>query len=340
MKRIVSLFLTLLMLTTLIACSAPKEEERANALPETTTYPITLTDAAGRQVVIEDEPQSLVSGYYISTSAVIALELDTRMVGIEAKADKRSIYKLSAPDLIALPSVGTAKEFDLEGCAALAPDLVILPLKLKDAAASLEALGIDALLVNPEDEAGLREMISLIASAMNCGKRANELLSFMDKTEDDLVSRLAGVDTPKVYLAGNSDFLSTAGEGMYQSSLIAQAGGVNAAAEITDTYWVNVSYEQILAWNPDYIILASDASYTVDDVLADPNLAGVAAVTNGKVYQMPGDAEAWDSPVPSAVLGSVWLAGVLHPDKMAEADVWATANSFYETFYGFTYREN
>jgi iron complex transport system substrate-binding protein len=205
---------------------------------------------------------------------------------------------------------------------------------------SLEALGIDALLVNPEDEAGLREMISLIASAMNCGKRANELLSFMDKTEDDLASRLCGVDAPKVYLAGNSDFLSTAGDGMYQSSLISRAGGVNAAAEITDTYWANVSYEQILAWNPDYIILASDASYTVDDVLADANLAGVSAIANGNVYQMPGDAEAWDSPVPSAVLGSVWLAGVLHPDKMTDADVMATADSFYETFYGFTYREN
>ena len=53
------------------------------------------------------------------------------MVGIEAKADKRAIYKLAAPDLIELPSVGTAKEFDLEGCAALSPDLVILPLKVK-----------------------------------------------------------------------------------------------------------------------------------------------------------------------------------------------------------------
>ena len=41
-----------------------------------------------------------------------------KMVGIEAKADKRAIYKLAAPDLIELPSVGTAKEFDLEGCAA------------------------------------------------------------------------------------------------------------------------------------------------------------------------------------------------------------------------------
>jgi iron complex transport system substrate-binding protein len=291
-------------------------------------------------VIIEDEPQTLVSGYYISTSAIIALDLDDRMVGIEAKADKRSIYKLAAPALIELPNVGTAKEFDLEGCAALNPDLVILPLKLKDAASSLEALGIDVLLVNPENKEQLEDMIALIASAANCGKRANELLSYTDQTLDDLAKRLDGAETPTVYLAGNSDFLSTAGSAMYQSSMISQAGGDNVARDINDTYWVNVSYEQILTWNPEYIILASDASYTVADVLADPNLASCQAIANGNVYQMPGDAEAWDSPVPSAVLGSVWLAGVLHPDKMPEADVMAAANNFYETFYGFTYREN
>lgn len=342
MKRILSLFLTILMLTTLIACDTPAKDDSTNAsaLPETTEYPITLTDAAGRSVIIEDEPQTLVSGYYISTSAIIALDLDDRMVGIEAKADKRSIYKLAAPALIELLNVGTAKEFDLEGCAALNPDLVILPLKLKDAASSLEALGIDVLLVNPENKEQLEDMIALIASATNCGKRANELLSYTDQTLDDLAKRLDGAETPTVYLAGNSDFLSTAGSAMYQSSMISQAGGDNVARDITDTYWVNVSYEQILTWNPEYIILASDASYTVADVLADPNLAGCQAIANGNVYQMPGDAEAWDSPVPSAVLGSVWLAGVLHPDKMPEADVMAAANNFYETFYGFTYREN
>ena len=50
---------------------------------------------------------------------MIALGLDDKLVGVEAKADKRNIYKLSAPELTSLPSVGTAKEFDLEGCAAL-----------------------------------------------------------------------------------------------------------------------------------------------------------------------------------------------------------------------------
>ncbi len=341
MKHLIALLLTLTMLVSLTACGGDtKDNGGAAAVPENITYPVTVTDHAGRAVVIEAEPQTLVSGYYISTSALIALELDTRMVGIEAKADKRAIYQLAAPDLIALPSVGTAKEFDLEGCAALDPDLVILPLKLKDAASSLEALDIDVLLVNPENQALLEEMIVMIATATNCGSRANALLSFIDNTEADLDKRLADTEKPSVYLAGNSDFLSTAGGAMYQSSLITLAGGTNAAAEITDTYWVTTSYEQLLAWNPEYIILASDASYTVEDVLADPNLAGCAAVTNGCVYQMPGDAEAWDSPVPSGILGAVWLAGVLHPEQMTGADAIACYNDFYETFYGFTYREN
>ena len=110
-----------------------------------------------------------------------------------------------------------------------------------------------------------------------------------------------------------------------------------AAAEITDTYWAEVSYEQVLAWDPDYIVLASDAGYTVDDVLADPNLAGCAAVENGNVFQIPGDAEAWDSPVPGGILGAVWLSSVLHPDLCPEADSLAVIDEFYQTFYGFAY---
>ena len=305
-----------------------------------TEYPVTLTDQAGREVTIESQPETLVSGYYISTSLLIALGLEDNLVGIEAKADTRPIYALSAPQLLELPSVGTAKEFDLEGCAALAPDLVILPLKLQDAAESLAELGITALVVNPEDQALLEEAITLIGKATNTGVRASELLDFTYTQEARLTETLADAERPSVYLAGNSDFLSTAGDAMYQSDMIRMAGGVNAAAELTDTYWAQVSYEQVLAWNPDYIILASDASYTVDDVLADPNLAGCAAVENGNVYQIPGDAEAWDSPVPSGILGAVWLSSVLHTDHTRSRVSIAVMNEFYETFYGFTYREN
>ena len=372
MKRILSLLLALAMTLSLAACSpnesaadtqsavseesaqeqaeepaedvsGAEEADAGESVEESASqvvYPVTVTDQAGREVVIEEEPQKLVSGYYISTSLLIALGLEDRLVGIEAKADTRPIYQLSAPELLDLPSVGTAKEFDLEGCAALEPDLVFLPLKLQESADTLEELGITALVVNPEDQELLNETIELVGTATNTQEKAQSLLDFAAEQEARLGEALADVETPSVYLAGNSSLLSTAGDAMYQSDMIRMAGGVNAAAEITDTYWAEISYEQLLAWDPDYIVLASDADYTVDDVLADQNLADCAAVVNGCVYQIPGDAEAWDSPVPSGILGAVWLSSILHPEECPEADSMAVNDEYYETFYGFTYSEN
>ncbi len=342
MKKLLTLLLTAALLSPLASCTKvenPPETEATETADTAKDYPITVTDQAGRTVTIEEEPQTLVSGYYISTSLLIALDLDEKMVGIEAKANKRVLYSLAAPDLIDLPNVGTAKEFDLEGCAALDPDLVILPLKLKSAAETLEGLGIDVLLVNPENQELLTEMIHLIASATNTEEEAKALLDFTSAQETYLTETLTGVETPTVYLAGNSDFLSTAGDKMYQSDMIRLAGGINAAADIEDTYWVTVDYEQILAWNPAYILLASDASYTVEDVMANPNLAGCDAVVNNRVYQLPDRAEAWDSPVPSGILGALWLANVLHPDLVSDDTCAARIDEYYETFYGFTYSE-
>ena len=187
MKKYLSALLALVMVVSFAGCAktetpapeAPAPEVSAPEAPEVVEpvshYPVTVVDQAGREVVIEEEPEKLVSGYYISTSALIALDLDEKMVGIEAKANKRAIYQLAAPELIDLPNVGTAKEFDLEGCAALEPDLVILPMKLKSAVETLEGLGIDVLLVNPENQEQLEGMISMIAAAANVEERAGQL---------------------------------------------------------------------------------------------------------------------------------------------------------------------
>lgn len=344
MKKILSLLLALTMLLSCASCgmSDNKTENESYSGTSSTAghYPITVTDQAGREVTIEDEPEKLVSGYYISTSLLIALDLDEKLVGIEAKADKRAIYRLSAPELIDLPNVGSAKEFDLEGCAALEPDLVLLPLKLKSAAETLEGLGIDVLLVNPESQELLNEMIRLVAAATNTEEKAQALLSFAESQETFLAAALEGAETPCVYLAGNSGVLSTAGSGMYQADMIRMAGGENAAGEIEDSYWVDIDYEQLLTWNPEYIILASDASYTVDDVLTDPNLSECSAIVSGNVYQLPDKAEAWDSPVPSGILGSVWLANILHSDRVSDAECASRIDEYYEAFYNFTYSEN
>ena len=350
MKRLLSFLLAAAVALSAVGCApaasstataetpAASETVEATASPEeAAAFPVTVTDQAGRSVTIESEPQRIVSGYYISTSLLIALGQTDKLVGIEAKADTRPIYSLSAPQLLELPNVGSAKEFDLEGCAALEPDLVILPLKLKDAAETLSGMGIPVILINPEDQELLEETITLVGTATGSTALADELLAFSDDEAAQLETLMADVERPTVYLAGNSDLLSTAGDAMYQSDMIRLAGGQNVAAEITDTYWAEVSYEQILAWDPEYIILASDASYTCEDVLNDEALASCTAVANGNVYQIPGDAEAWDSPVPSGILGSVWLASILHPEVMSTEDANAVMGNYYDTFYHFTY---
>lgn len=331
--RILCCLLAFSMVFALCGC---KQESTSESDVTSGSFPLTLTDQAGREVTLDKQPETLVSGYYISSSILIALGQADKLVGIEAKAYKRNIYRLAAPELMDLPSVGSPKEFDLEGCAALKPDLIVLPLKLKEAAAALEELGLKALLINPENTEQLYEAIELLGKATGAEEQAAALLSANQQMQSDLSAMIGDTQAPSVYLGGNSSFLSTIGSGMYQNSLIENAGGVNVAKDIEDTYWVEISYEQLLAWNPEVIILAAEASYSAEDVLADSNLAQCDAVKNGRVYAMPKDIEAWDSPLPGSVLGSIWMAGVLHGDKVSSEYYENAVAAFYETYYGFT----
>lgn len=348
-KRLLSLILAGAMALSLAACSNPgsassqsavsQSESSASSQADSSTqaeaaFPVTVTDAAGREVTIEEEPEKLVSGYYITTSMLIALGHADKLVGIEAKADTRPIYALAAPELLELPSVGTAKEFDLEGCAALEPDLVILPLKLKDTVPALEELGLTVITVNPESLEQLNETIRLFNTVIGDPVKGWELLDYNQKTQEFLAEKLADVEKPRVYLAGNSSYLSTAGAAMYQNSLLELGGGENVAAALEDTYWADVSYEQLLSWNPEVIIMASDAAYSKDELLADPQLQQLDAVQNGRVYAMPSAFESWDSPVPSALVGSRWVASVLHGEQYAFEQFQADAADFYRQFYG------
>ena len=319
LKRVISLLL--------VACLFAAGAAFAEA-----GFPVTVTDAAGREIVIEEAPETLVSGYYISTSVLIALGLEDKLAGIEAKANSRPIYALAAPELLELPSVGTAKEFDMETCLSLEPDLVVLPLKLRDAADTLEEMGVDALLVNPEDMALLKETVSLLAAAT--GADASALLACYDEKEAFLTELLADAERPSVYLAGNSSYLSTAGAAMYQNTLIELGGGTNVAAEIEDSYWTEISYEQLLAWDPEVIVIAAEAEYTRDDLINDEQLQDVAAVVSGRVYALPDSIEAWDSPVPGAVLGSLWMANARHADAYSWEQFASDAAAFYAEFYG------
>ena len=301
---------------------------------------LTLTDQAGRTVELAAPAETVVSGYYISTYAVLALGRGDAVVGLEKKADTRSLYQMAAPELIEKPGVGTMKEMDVEAVAALEPDLVILPAALTDYADTLASLSIPALVVAPESHEALVEMIELLGKALGAEDAAAALTGYYDEQLARMASLTEGAEKPTVYMASNSSYMSCAPAGMYQNYLVETAGGVNAAASLEEDYWTEVSYEDILAMAPEVIVVPSGAEYTAADVLADSQLAGVPAVENGRVYQMPAGLEEWDSPIPSGILGCLWLTSVLHPEGYPFETFTADAADFYQTFYGFAVDES
>jgi len=319
-----------LLLSLLLSASACSDADTA------LSGPVTLTDQTGRTVTLDAPAETIVSCYYVSSYAVMALGLSDHLVGIENKADTRPIYSLSAPEFLELPAVGTMKESNVELIASLNPDLVIMPQKLAESAETLTGLGLDVILVNPENHEDLCGMLSLIGDACGVSDRAVELITYYGAQMDALDAATAGTEEPTVYMGGNSSYLTTAPADMYQSSLIDIAGGINAGADLEGDYWTEVSYETILVYDPDVIVIPSGADYTADDIANDAQLSSLTAVQNGAVYTMPSGIEEWDSPIPSGILGAMWLTSVLHPDCYPADAFIEEATAFYETFYGFT----
>ena len=351
MKRINKWLAMLLAVVMVLSFAACGQEPAPAPQPEPTsdvTYPVTVKDMAGREVTIEKQPERIVSGYYISSSACIALGLTDKMVGIEDKSAKRPIYKLAAPALSDLPNVGSAKAFDLEACIATEPDLVILPMKQKDTAQTLQEMGIATLLVLPESHEQLIEMFTLIGTATNTVKQAEKLISYYNtklSAVTELTRDIPDDEKPVVYLGSTSDILRTAPREMYQASLITTAGGKNAGDVLEGSSWTDIDNETFLTMNPDIIVIPTDnfavssPDYTAEDVMNNPTFSDVTAVKNSAVYQMPVGYEAWDSPVPSGILGTLWMLKTLHPELYPAEQFAADVNEFYTVFYGFSVNE-
>lgn len=346
MKKLITI---LLIISLILGCSSCKSiPDKKNPVPnigseniaETETnskpsFPVTIIDSAGRTVTIEKEPQRIISGYYIASSMLLSLGQKDKLVGIEAKADSRNIYKLSAPQIINLPSVGTAKSFDIELSVSLKPDLVVLPMKLVDSAETLEKIGISAIVVNPETESDMFQVLEMIGKA--CGtERYVDILEFYNNLKNDILSSVETVNPKTVYMAGNSSYLKTAGKNMFQNTFLKNSGALNVAESIEDNYWSEISYEQLLSFDPDTVILASDREYEKSSFVSDEVLSKMRCIKSDDVFCLPNSLEAWDSPVPGSILGSAYIASCLYPDLYSFENYRIAVQDFYGTFYGLT----
>lgn len=326
-KKIISLFiLGILMSTFVVGCGSNNVESKDNK--------VTVVDQLGREVELDGTPEKIISSYYISTSLLINLGVQDKLVGIEAKAKTREMYKKVAKELIDLPTVGTSKEINIEECANLNPDLVIIPTRLKEFIPKFEELKIPVIAIEPETLDQFKETVKLIGKAVGKEEKANKLVNYYDDTISKVKELNKNLtEKQNVYLAGSDSVLKTCTSKMYQNYMFEVCGGENVTKELTDGYWTTISVEELVKKNPDVIYMVGYASYSKDDILKDERLKGINAIKNNKVYVFPSTLEAWDYPTPSSMLGILWLENNLHPDLYSKEDYIKDAKDFYKEFY-------
>ena len=116
-----------------------------------TSYPVTLTDDAGREVVIEAEPQRIVSVAPSNTEIVCALELCELIVGVNDFRDGFPDDVLEAIERV--PDVASFTGVDREAVVELEADLVLAAGNELTPSADIDALaelGLPVLVLYPE----------------------------------------------------------------------------------------------------------------------------------------------------------------------------------------------
>ena len=350
-KRLIAFILAVFMVVTLVAC-IPKKTKSADSPdvsadaesgePEKTAE-IKVTDVLGREVIL-DKPATKILGIHNPTlnAAVVLGGGQKYLTGFGPKAMGRGLYSAVMDDFDGLPQVGTGGKLNLEAVAATGAELAIVPERLKEQIGEFENLGIPAIVIIPGKESldGVKNTLTILGKAIGEEERASKINELFDKKIDNAKAISSKAKTKqKVLFLGKESPLSVAPAAMIQTELIEAAGGENAVSGIDkEGGFVDVSIEQIIAWNPDVIWLPPYVNYTIESLLNDPAWSNIKAIKDKKVYICPSsDFEPWDQPTAAVVLGICWATHNLHPDLYSLNDLEKDIDEFYNLLYGKTF---
>jgi iron complex transport system substrate-binding protein len=317
-----------------------------------------VIDQLGRKVTLPDTVSRVVVLQHQALNIINQLNGMDSVVGVLSSWKKRlgKDYIRLAPSLEKLPMPGDLKSVNIESILALKPDAVFVTHYLpKEYITQMEKLHIPVVAIslfkspskkesqklNPtlKDVAytydqGLYDAISLIGEVINHQKDAKELITYTKQEQIRLTTLMKRVDKThpvKVYIA-NPD-MTTYGSGKYTGIMLERAGALNVAAKKIKGY-KQVSMENVLAWNPEVILVQSRYAHVVDEIKKDKGWGQINAVKNNRIYLMPEYAKAWGHPMAEALaIGELWLAQKLYPKEFQDIDMQKEADAFYRKFY-------
>lgn len=350
-KTTISILLVLVMVLSLCACGAGNNNAAAPTPESSQPEPSTkiIVDGLGREIEVPAKVETIVTLGNASRMAAY-LGLADKMITV-ASGDlndtvvmaygcyNREIWK----DLPVCSSGGYG-EINPEVIIEADPDVILCTFE-EDIVANIEDQIGRKVVAAPQGtlfEEDYELALRVFGEACGVSDRAEELITFINSCLDDLNSRTKDLpeEEKPLALCAAATFRGGHGiSGVYANDAVFRT--VNAkdatAGYIDGQKGVEVDREQVLAWNPDIIVLdASNVGLVENEYAEDPGFfAGLDAVAGGKLYQWPNSTSNYTN-VEIPIVNAYYIGSVMFPDAFADVDFEARAEEVFSFFLGST----
>lgn len=262
-------------------------------------YPKTVTDLTGKEVTIASADR-IVSLAPSNTEIVVAEGGEEQIVGVdEASKDQVPTAQI----------VGDFNGPDVERIVSLSPDVVLAGNSLQqDAIEQLRSFGVPVVSAEATDWDQVQESFQLVGEILDDPQAANRLGAQLASTIADVEEVAPSTPLTVYYVLSFGDAGNwTSGEGSFVNQMIEYAGGM-PVTKGTASAWLDYPMEDVIAADPDCIILSSEAgSYA--ELAEAAGYADLRAVQNGLVFEV--NADVVSRPGPSLNEGLLAISGIL-----------------------------
>ena len=321
MKRIYTLLFALLLSVLVLAGCGASEEKETNQSEqgakteqtEKVAFPVTIKDATDEDVVIEAQPEKIVSLMPSNTEIAFALGLGDEIVGVND-------FDNYPEEALEKEKIG-GMEFNVEKIISLQPDLVLAHggTAMGSSAAGLQQIrdaGITVLVVNDATNFDtVYDSIEMIGKATGKVEESGTLVSDMKADIEEIKSKVSSIkaeDKKNVYVEiSESPDIMAAGKNTFIDEILTT---VQANNIITEEGWPKIDQEAVIASNPD-VILTTYGFYVEDpvgEVTSREGWQDMNAVKNKQVVDVHSDKVT--RPGPRLVEGVEEVAKAVYPD--------------------------
>lgn len=288
-----------------LASGEPSEGPSGASESSSTTYPLTL-DNCGFDVTFDAAPRKVVTIKSSTTEMMLALGLGDRLVGTAfPDGPVAEQWAGTAADLPAVATPLSDKVPGAEAVLTLAPDLVYAGWESNLTAegagdrTTLQQLGVQTYVSPSACKAEAYKPNPLTFDDVFAEiTEAGEIFDVAGTAQDLVAAQRAELDAVEaddrgltaLWYSSGSD-IPYVGAGIGAPQMIMDAVGLeNIAASVQDT-WTPFSFEEIIAADPDVIVLVDSAWNTaqskIDALKANPATANLTAVQGDRFLTVP-----------------------------------------------------